>query len=138
MGIRDDVSGWDGWSLDRAVLAFTAVAYTVVWVQVVLYHWAGGFRHPAMWAPVVLTPVVVVGTLVGAIVRDGPWGWVALVLLAAAVADGLAGLLFHLRGVGFHIGGFTMRNLMAGPPVMLALAYAAIGALGLGALVWNA
>ena len=138
LGSHRPVSGWDGWSLDRAVVAFTGVAYAVIWVQVVLYHWAGGFRRRAMWAPVVLTPIVVLAAVIGAIVRDGIWGWIAVALLAAAVLDGLVGLVFHLQGVGYQVGGLSLRNFMAGPPVMLALAYAAIGALGLGALVWNA
>ena len=91
-----------------------------------------------MWAPVLMTPAVVAGALIGALARDGVWGWIALVLLAVAVADGLVGVVLHARGVGYQIGGFSLRNLVAGPPVMLALAYAAIGVLGVGALVWNA
>jgi hypothetical protein len=132
------VSAWDAWTLDRAVLLFTAVAYLVIWMQLSLFHWAGGFRHRAMWAPVLLTPVVVLGTVLGALVRDGAWGWIALAVLAAAVLDGLLGVALHARGVAYQVGGFTLRNVMAGPPVLLALAYAAVGVLGLGALVWNA
>jgi hypothetical protein len=60
------------------------------------------------------------------------------VLLAVSALEGLVGLGYHLRGITFQVGGFTMRNLLSGPPPMLPLAYAAIGVLGLGALVWNA
>jgi hypothetical protein len=132
------VSSWDGWELGRAVLLFTAVAYVVVWVQVSLYHWAGGFKHVAMWGPVVATPVVAAGAVVGAVARDGAWGWIAVVLLALAVLSGLVGVYLHLRGLLSQIGGFSTRNLLSGPPLMLPLAYAALGALGIGALVWNA
>ena len=37
------MSAWQGWELGRAVVVFAAVAYVVVWVQLSLYHWAGGF-----------------------------------------------------------------------------------------------
>jgi hypothetical protein len=137
-GYRCVVSAWDGWDVDRAVLLFTAVAFLVIWVQVSLFHWAGAFKHWAMWAPVVATPVVALGAVLGALQRDGVLGWIALVLLAVSALEGLVGLGYHLRGITFQVGGFTMRNLLSGPPPMLPLAYAAIGVLGLGALVWNA
>jgi hypothetical protein len=132
------MSGWDGWDVDRAVVVFTAVAYLVIWVQVGLYHWAGGFKHVAMWAPVLATPLVIAGALAGAAERESPWGWVALGLLAFGAIDGLVGVYYHLRGIASQIGGFSTRNLLSGPPPMLPLAYAAIGVLGIGGLLWNA
>lgn len=132
------MAAWDGWDLDRSVLIFTAVAYLVIWIQVSLYHWAGGFKHVAMWGPVLATPLIVGGAVLGAVRRDGVWGWVALALLAFGVLEGLLGLVLHLQGIRSQIGGWTTRNLLSGPPPMLPVAYAAIGALGIGALVWNA
>lgn len=132
------MSAWDGWELGRVVVVFAAIAYVVVWVQVSLNHWAGGFRRRAMWAPVLLTPVVVLGALVGAARRESPWGWIALGILVLGVVDGLVGLAYHLRGTTSQVGGLSLRNLLAGPPPMLPVAYAALGALGVGALVWNA
>jgi hypothetical protein len=132
------VASWSGWELDRAVLLFTAVAYLVIWAQLSLYHWAGGFKRVAMWGPVLATPPIAAGAVVGAVARDGVWGWVALALLAFGVLDGLVGVALHLQGIQSQIGGFTTRNLLSGPPPMLPLAYAAIGVLGVGALLWNA
>ncbi len=132
------MSEWNGWDLDRSVLVFTGVAYLVIWVQLSLYHWAGGFKHLAMWGPVLSTPLVVAGAVLGALVRDGIWGWVALGLLGVGIAEGLIGLYYHLRGISSQIGGFSTRNVLSGPPPMLPLAYAAVGGLGVGALVWNA
>ena len=132
------MSAWDGWELGRAVLVFTAVAYMVIWVQVSLFHWAGGFKHWAMWGPVAATPVLALGALFGAVDRDGVLGWIALVLLVLGAVEGLVGLYYHLTGMRYQVGGFTMRNLLSGPPPMLPIAYAAIGALGVGALLWNA
>lgn len=132
------MNAWVGWDVDRAVLVFTAVAYLTVWVQLSLYHWAGGFKHVAMWGPVLATPLVIAGALAGAAERQSPWGWIALGLLAFGVLDGLIGVYYHFRGIASQIGGFTTRNLLSGPPPMLPLAYAAIGVLGIGGLVWNA
>lgn len=132
------MSEWDGWDVDRAVLLFTAVAYLVIWIQLSLFHLAGGFKHLAMWGPVLATPLVIAGAVAGGLERESPWGWVALGLLAFGVLDGLAGVYFHLRGMAAQIGGFTTRNLLSGPPPLLPLAYAAVGVLGIGGLLWNA
>jgi hypothetical protein len=132
------MSEWDGWDLDRAVLLFTGVAYLVIWIQLSLFHWAGGFKHWAMWGPVLATPLVIAGAVAGALERESPWGWVALGLLAFGVLDGLVGVYYHLRGMASQIGGFSTRNLLSGPPPMLPVAYAAVGVLGAGALLWNA
>lgn len=132
------MGAWDGLELGRAVLLFAAVAYVVIGIQVWLYHWAGGFRRRAMWAPVLLTPIVVLAALLGALDRGSPWGWIALAILVVAVVDGLIGLAYHLRGTASQIGGLSLRNVLAGPPPMLPVAYAAIGALAIGGLLWNA
>jgi len=132
------MAAWHGWDLDRAILVFTGVAYLVIWVQLSLYHWAGGFKHVAMWGPVLSTPLVVGGAILGAVARDGVWGWIALALLTLGVLEGLLGLYFHVQGIRAQIGGFSIRNLLSGPPPLLPVAYAAVGVLGAGALVWNA
>jgi hypothetical protein len=132
------MSAWDGFELGRAVLLFTAVAYVVVWIQVSLFHWAGAFKHWAMWGPVFATPVIALGAVLGAIARDGVLGWIALALLAVGAIEGLVGLYYHLTGMHYQVGGFSTRNLLSGPPPMLPIAYAAIGVLGVGALLWNA
>ena len=129
---------WSGSELDRAVLIFSGVAYLVVWIQLSLYHWAGGFKHVAMWGPVIATPLVIGGAALGAVRRDGAWGWIALGLLVFGIVEGLLGLYFHVQGIRSQIGGFSVRNLLSGPPPMLPVAYAAVGALGVGALLWNA
>lgn len=129
---------WQGWSLDRAVVTFSALLYAGIWVQVSLYHWAGGFKKLAMWGPVIATPLIVGGIVACAVSRADPWGWIAAALLAFGVLDGLIGLYYHLNGIRMQIGGFSLRNLLGGPPPVLPLAYALVGVLGLGGLIWNA
>lgn len=129
---------WQGLSLDRAVVAFAAVMYAGMWVQVWLMHWGGGFKHTAMWAPVVATPLFVAAAAAGAVSRGGAFGWAMAAVLVLGVVLGLVGLAFHLRGLASQIGGFSLRNLLSGPPPVLPVAYALVGVLGAGALVWHA
>jgi hypothetical protein len=130
------VTDWNAWELGRVVLAGSALMYAGIWVQVTLFHWGGAFAAKAMWAPVILTPFIVVAAVLG-LVDAGTFGWVAAAFLALGVLDGLYGVYRHLRGVGAQIGGFTLRNLIAGPPFVLPLAYALVGVLGLLALLWD-
>jgi hypothetical protein len=131
------MSAWSDWGLGRTVLLLSAVMYAGIWVQLSLFHRAGAFKHWAMYVPVILTPLFAGGALLGMAVRDGVWGWVAAALLSIGVLEGLAGLYYHLRGIGSQIGGFSMRNLLSGPPPILPLAYSLIGIVGLSGLLYG-
>lgn len=132
------MTDWDGWPAERGALVLCAVLYAGIWVQVTLMHWAGGFKARAMWAPVVITPLFAAAAAVGVIDRGGALGWALVAVLAVGVTLGLFGVLLHLRGITGQIGGMSLRNLLSGPPPILPLAYALIGTLGVGALVWDA
>lgn len=129
---------WNGWNADRAALLFTALLYLGLWVQLTLMHWAGAFKHRAMWGPVLMTPLFAAAAVVGAVTRTGVFGWGVAIVLAIGVVEGLIGVFFHVRGITMQIGGFSLRNVLAGPPPVLPAAYALVGVLGLGALMWNA
>jgi hypothetical protein len=131
------VSDWQAWELGRVVLAAAAVMYAGIWVQVTLFHWGAAFSSKAMWAPVILTPLIVVAAVLGVVDR-GSFGWVASAALGLGAVDGLYGLYRHLRGDVSQIGGLTLRNLMAGPPPVLPLAYSLIGVVGLLGVLWDA
>jgi hypothetical protein len=132
------VSEWIAWELGRVVLIAAAVMYAGIWAQVTLFHWGAAFASRAMWAPVIMTPLIVAAAAIAVVTRSDPWGWVAVVALGIGVLDGLYGLYRHLRGTVSQIGGFTLRNLMAGPPPLLPLAYSLIGVVGLLGLLWDA
>jgi hypothetical protein len=131
------VTEWIGFELGRGVLVLTAILFAGVWVQVTLMHWAGGFRHVAMWWPVLATPVFAAVAVAGAVTRTGVVGWVAAAVMVVAVVEGLVGVWFHLLGIRAQVGGFNLRNLIAGPPPLLPLAYALIGVLGLAGVMWG-
>ena len=132
------VTEWDAWELGRVVLAAAGVLYAGIWAQVTLFHWGAAFASRAMWAPVIMTPFIVVAAGVAVATRADPWGWVAATALGIGVLDGLYGLYRHLRGTVSQVGGFTLRNLVAGPPPVLPLAYSLIGVVGLLGLFWDA
>lgn len=127
---------WDGWPLARLILLFVAAAYLLIWIQATLMHWRGAFRHRAMWGPVLYTPVAVIVVLAAVVTRADLIETLLVFTLGLATVLGAVGVGYHLRGITAQVGGITMRNLMAGPPPILPLLYAAVGALGLLAWYW--
>ena len=133
------MAAWQGWETDRVVLALSGVLLAGVWVQLTLMHLAGAFKRWQMWAPVIYTPLALLGVAVAIATRRDPWGWVAVVLLVGSAAEGIAGLFFHLQGMHYQVGGIrSLRNVVSGPPPLLPVAYTLVGALGIVAVVWDA
>ncbi len=108
------MSEWDGWNLDRAVLLFTAVAYLAIWIQLSLFHWAGGFKHWAMWGPVLATPLVIAGAVAGLIggvlfgIMMGMMGMLPMVAMLVKSENAVVGFLVHMVisaiiGAGFGL-----------------------------------
>jgi hypothetical protein len=132
------MDSWDGWPFARVYMLLVALAFAVIGLQVLLFHWRAAFRRLTMYGPVLLAPVLVVAGVVGALERDGVVGWIVLVVFAVGVVDGLVGIFEHLRGIARRIGGFSLRNLMSGPPPLLPVAFMALALTGALALVWEA
>jgi hypothetical protein len=132
------LENWDGWELGRVILVFAAILLTGIWVQLSLMHWAGAFRRWEMYAPVFVSPIVVLCLLLGVVSRDGVLGWIAFAGAVAVVLEGLAGFFFHERAMLAQVSGLSVRNLIAGPPPVLPLAYSLTGLLALIGLLWDA
>ncbi len=132
------MTGWDGWPFARLYLLLVAVAFLVVGAQVFLYHWRAAFRSRAMYGPVVMAPIIAAAGVAAAIVRNDVVGWASVAVFAIGLINGLIGLAMHLQGIARRIGGFTLRNLTAGPPPLLPLAFAALALTGGLAVVWEA
>jgi hypothetical protein len=131
------MEAWDGWSFDRIYLLVVAAAFVLIGGQVFLFHWRAAFHKWTMYGPVLLAPVVVAAGIVGAAVRDGWLGWAVLSVFALGIADGAVGVFEHFRGIAARIGGFSLRNVMSGPPPFLPMAFLALSASGLLALLWQ-
>lgn len=132
------MDAWDGWPFARLYMLLVSAAFAVIGLQVLLFHWRAAFRRLTMYGPVLLAPVLVVAGIAGAIQRDGALGWIALAVFTLGVVDGLIGVFEHLRGIARRIGGFSLRNLMSGPPPLLPVAFTALALTGALALVWEA
>ena len=132
------MDAWDGWPFARLYMLLVALAFLVIGLQVLLFHWRGGFRRLTMYGPVLLAPVLVLAGVVGAAKRDGVLGCVVLAVFALGVVDGLVGVFEHFRGIARRVGGFSLRNLMSGPPPLLPVAFTALALTGALALVWEA
>lgn len=132
------MDAWDGWPFARLYLLLVAVAFLVVGAQVFLFHWRAAFRSKAMYGPVVMAPIIAAAGVVAAIVRNDAVGWTATAIFAIGFVDGLIGVALHLRGVAQRVGGFTLRNVTAGPPFLLPLAFGALALTGGLAVVWQA
>jgi hypothetical protein len=131
------MESWDGWELGRWIVLFAAFLYVGIWAQLTLYHWRAAFRRREMYAPVILTPIIAAAGALGAVEGDGVFGWISLVAFGIGVLEGLGGLFFHLQGTRYLVGGITLRNLAAGPPPVLPIAYSLAGVLGLLGLLLN-
>jgi len=129
---------WDGWPFARLYLLLVAIAFLVVGGQVFLFHWRAAFRSKAMYGPVIMAPIIAAAGVVAAIARNDVIGWTAIAIFSLGLLDGLVGLVLHLRGTAARVGGFTVRNLTAGPPPLLPLAFAALALTGGLAVVWQA
>jgi hypothetical protein len=132
------MDAWDGWPFARLYMLLVALAFVVIGLQVLLFHWRAGFRSLTMYGPVLLAPVIIVAGVIGAIQRDGLLGWIVLVVFGLGVVDGVVGVVEHWRGIARRIGGFSLRNLMSGPPPLLPVAFMALALTGALALVWEA
>lgn len=132
------MAGWDGWPFARFYLLLLAVAFLVVGAQVLLFHWQAAFRAKTMYVPVVLAPIIAASAVIASVVRNEVTGWLAVAVFAVGLVIGLVGMGLHLRGVAQRIGGFTLRNVTAGPPFLLPLAFGALALTGGLAVLWQA
>lgn len=128
---------WDGWPFARVYLLLVAVAFLVVGGQVFLFHWRAAFRSKAMYGPVIMTPIIAAAGVAVAVARNDVTGWVAVAVFGIGLLDGLVGVVLHLRGTAARVGGFTLRNLTAGPPPLLPVAFAALALTGGLAVIWQ-
>lgn len=128
---------WNGWSMERMLFLFLGVTFLAIFVQVTLFHSRQNFRHPAMWFPVIGTPLL--GVLSLWITSTPSAALITLfgVLAALGAVTGVVGTYFHLVGVGERVGGYTVNNFMTGPPPVLPLMVTVVSVLGLVVVLFH-
>lgn len=99
--------------------------------EVAYEHYKGGYSNPVMYSPVILSGVLAVAGLAGAV--SGRMArtflrWTSYVTLA----DGLIGFGFHVRGIARKPGGWRMpvTNIVMGPPIFAPLLFGTSAYLG--------
>jgi hypothetical protein len=100
--------------------------------DIYLAHSMNSFRHPAESIPWYFSLAAPGLLLVGLVCRErlgrpAPWRWLGYLVGGAAVAVGVAGLLWHLESQFFQQG--TLASLVYTAPVVAPLAYAGVGLL---------
>jgi hypothetical protein len=131
------MDAWEGWDFQRFYLIFVAAAFVLLGIQVFLFHWRAAFSKLSMYLPVVAAPLLALAALVAAITREGVIGWIAVAVFAVGVLGGALGSYEHFRGIAGRIGGFTPRNLVAGPPPLLPGTFAAVAFSAGLAVLWG-
>ena len=132
------MDAWEGWDFQRFYLLFVCAAFVLLGAQVFLFHWRAAFSHRVMYAPVVEAPLISAAALAAAVTREGVVGWIAVAVFALGVVGGLIGVYEHLKGVAYRVGGFSLRNVVAGPPPILPATFAAMALSGGLAVLWGA
>jgi hypothetical protein len=131
------MQAWKGWPLERLTYLFLAIAYTVVWAQIYLFHGVmGDFHARPQYVPIFVTPLLVVAALWYVASRKPVVRMVFLYLFAFAVLTGLMGVYYHFEGV-MEQGPVTLESLAYGPPVLLPLTYAALALMGIATALWR-
>ncbi len=90
-----------------------------------------------MWSPVISSPIYSLAAIWIAISRPDWLLSVFVFLMWFGVLTGTAGFYYHFHGVGLRVGGYSMRNFLVGPPVLMPMMYIAISVLGLIAYYWR-
>ncbi|MFC8732893.1 hypothetical protein ACFT5B_10575 [Luteimicrobium sp. NPDC057192] len=117
---------------ERSLSGLTAAAAVLTTVEVYAEHYKASFGNKWMWAPIVVTPPVVVAGVAGVYSRR--WAKTALPVAAGVyAATGLAGEYFHARGIARKPGGWRLvsYNVPMGPPVAAPGLMSVVGAMGL-------
>lgn len=122
--------------LPRLIVLLASLAVPGLMLEMWYSHYRGNFHRAPMIVPMVYPPLFTAGgfLLLATSAEWAPWlyGWLALGL----VLVGLLGAFFHIQGIARQTGGWSLDNVMVGPPAMAPLAFAGIGALGLLALAF--
>src|SRR4051794_34787255 len=118
--------------VQKLLSAATAASALPLGVEIYVNHYGGSFGNKWMWTPVLLSPALSAAGAAG-VVSERAARTALPALSAVFVADGLAGVFFHLRGIARKPGGFKepTYNLVMGPPALAPGSLAMVGAIGL-------
>jgi hypothetical protein len=120
----------------RTLAALTAISAAGLGFEIYLEHYKGSFADKWMWTPIALTPPLTAAGAAAVVSERAAKTWLPA-LSALYAADGVIGVVTHLRGVARKPGGFSepTYNLVMGPPLLAPGSLALVGGMGLAAAV---
>jgi hypothetical protein len=125
-----------GGRFQRELSAAAAASAVITSFEIYVEHYRASFGDPWMWAPIAATPPLVASGLAGVFSERA--ARTALPLAGALyLANGLAGIYLHVRGIGRRPGGWKLAefNVVMGPPLMAPGLMAMVGAMGILAAI---
>ena len=95
-------------------------------------HYKDNFKYRVQWSPIVMTPLLAGAALVSVKSKRAA-NTVLPVAAAAAMANGMIGTYYHVRGILAKPGGAKkpLYNILYGPPIFAPMLFAACGLLGM-------
>ena len=118
--------------MQRSLALAAAASAPPLGFEVYLEHFKGSFGDKWMWTPIVLTPALTAAGVAGFFSERAAKTWLPLVS-ALYAADGIIGVVTHLRGIQKKPGGLSepTYNLVMGPPLLAPGSLAMVGGFGL-------
>jgi hypothetical protein len=116
----------------RTLSALTAVSAVGLGFEIYLEHYKGSFGDKWMWTPIFLTPPLTAAGVAG-IFSEKHARTTLPAVSALYAADGVIGVITHVRGIHRKPGGFSepTYNLVMGPPLLAPGSLALVGGMGL-------
>ena len=124
--------------MQRTLAAATAFSALPLGLEIYFEHFRGSFGDKWMWTPVVLSPALTAAGIAGVRSERAARTWLPA-LGALYCADGLIGVITHVRGVARKPGGFhePLFNVVMGPPLLAPGSLALVGGMGLAAALFG-
>ena len=116
----------------RSLALVTAFSSLLSGLEVTYEHYIGSYSQRIMYTPVILSPLLVIAAVWGAISRRAARTVLPIVSLITLI-DGIVGFIFHIRGVHRKPGGWRIPvvNIVMGPPLLAPILFGTSGFLGL-------
>jgi hypothetical protein len=120
--------------MQKTLAGATAFSALPLGLEIYFEHFRGSFGDKWMWTPVVLSPALSAAGVAGVRSERAAKTWLP-VLSALYCADGLVGVITHVRGVARKPGGFRepLFNIVMGPPLLAPGSLALVGGMGIAA-----
>ncbi len=124
--------------IQRTLAAATAASALPLGIEIYFEHFRGSFGDKWMWTPIVLSPALTAAGLAGMRSEKAAKTWLPTIG-ALYCADGLIGVITHVRGVARKPGGFRepLFNVVMGPPLLAPGSLALVGGMGVAAAVFG-